>query len=88
MSDEEMRQLWDKVQSIDRKLDNLIDILKDDQYGRPGIITKIDENREEIKHIKENEVTELRRKMDKVYWTAGIFIFIAATVTALITVSI
>ena len=88
MSDEEMRQLWDKVQSIDRKLDNLIDILKDDQYGRPGIITKIDENREEIKHIKENEVTELRQKMDRVYWTAGIFIFIAATITALVTVSL
>ena len=88
MSDEEMRRLWDKVQSIDRKLDNLINILKDDQYGRPGIITKIDENREEIKHIKENEVTELRRKMDRVYWTAGIFIFIAATITAMVTVSL
>ena len=88
MSDEEMRRLWDKVQSIDRKLDNLINILKDDQYGRPGIITKIEENKEEIKHIKENEVTELRQKMDRVYWTAGIFIFIAATITALVTVSL
>ena len=88
MSDEEMRRLWDKVQSIDRKLDNLINILKDDQYGRPGIITKIEENKEQIKHIKENEVTELRRKMDRVYWTAGIFIFIAATITALVTVSL
>ena len=88
MSDEEMRRLWDKVQSIDRKLDNLINILKDDQYGRPGIITKIEENKEQIKHIKENEVTELRQKMDRVYWTAGIFIFIAATITALVTVSL
>lgn len=88
MSDEEMRRLWDKVQSIDRKLDNLINILKDDQYGRPGIITKIEENKEQIKHIKENEVTELRRKMDRVYWTAGIFIFIAATITATITISL
>ena len=88
MSDEEMRRLWDKVQSIDRKLDNLINILKDDQYGRPGIITKIEENKEQIKHIKENEVTELRRKMDRVYWTAGIFIFIAATITATVTISL
>ena len=88
MSDEEMRRLWDKVQSIDRKLDNLINILKDDQYGRPGIITKIEENKEQIKHIKENEVTELRQKMDRVYWTAGIFIFIAATITAMVTVSL
>ena len=88
MSDDEMQRLWEKVQSIDRKLDNLINILKDDQYGRPGIITKIEENKEEIKHIKENEVNELRRKMDKVYWTAGIFIFIAATITAMLTVSL
>ena len=88
MSDEEMRRLWKKVNTIDRKLDDIIKTLKDDQYGRPGIITKIEENKEQIKHIKENEVTELRRKMDRVYWTAGIFIFIAATITAMVTVSL
>ena len=88
MSDEEMRRLWKKVNTIDRKLDDIIKTLKDDQYGRPGIITKIEENREEIKHIKENEVTELKRKTDRVYWTAGILIFIAATITALLTISL
>ena len=88
MSDSELERLWNKVNTIDRKLDDIIKTLKDDQYGRPGIITKIEENREEIKYIKENEVTELRRKMDRVYWTAGIFIFIAATITATVTISL
>ena len=88
MSDEEMRRLWKKVNAIDRKLDAIIKTLKDDQYGRPGIITKIEENKEEIRNIKENEVTELKRKTDRVYWTAGILIFIVATITALLTISL
>ena len=88
MSEEETQRLWKKVQCIDRKLDDILTTLKDDQFGQPGLVTKVNYNKQEIRNIKENEVGKLRKQLDRIYWTVGIVAFAASLATAIVTVSI
>ena len=80
MSEERVNNLEQRMDSIENKLDRIINLLQDDEFGRPGMNTRLNMI-EKKQQFTEDQINKMR-------WTAGIIAAIISIVAASISIAL
>ena len=80
MSEERVNNLEQRMDSIENKLDRIINLLQDDEFGRPGMNTRL--NMIE----KKQQYTEYQ--VNRIKWTAFIIASLISIVAGAISISL
>jgi hypothetical protein len=80
MSEERIKSMEQRMDSIEGKIDRIINLLQDDEFGRPGMNTRL--------NMLEKKQGYADDQINKMKWTAGIIAAIISLVAAAVTIAI